>query len=208
MFQLLMITGICMCMSGSQGFSQALEIVTIDSPLQYILKQKTEDILEDELAVALDIGDKLLQALKPYAPAAGLAAPQIGINRSVFIYSYNRDFDQMELVINPTFKPVGDSIIKSWEGCFSVILSENVWKLAKVPRFEKIHVSYMDREGHTQERILEGFAAKVFQHEYDHLQGIENIDRADAEIKDFATRDELWAFMQKVKQEDSNHYKQ
>jgi peptide deformylase len=54
---------------------------------------------------------------------------------------------------------------------------------------------------------LEGFAAKVFQHEYDHLQGIENIDREDAIVQAFDTKEELLSFMQQVKKEDSVCYK-
>lgn len=54
---------------------------------------------------------------------------------------------------------------------------------------------------------LEGFAAKVFQHEYDHLQGIENIERQDAIIQNFETKEELFNFLNHVKQEDSYRYK-
>jgi peptide deformylase len=55
--------------------------------------------------------------------------------------------------------------------------------------------------------LLDGFAARAFQHEYDHLQGIVNIHRQDAEIKVFETQEALFAFMSQVKKEDSQHYK-
>jgi peptide deformylase len=184
-----------------------LKIVTIGSPEEAVLKQKTEDIRKNEFPLARDIAEKLFQALTPYLPAAGLAAPQIGISKSIFIFSYDRDPKNLEVVINPSFTPLEQTKIEGWEGCFSVILSDGIWKLAKVPRYENIKATYFNLEGEKVEKNLRGFAAKVFQHEYDHLQGIENIERADAEVKSFDTKEELFLFMQNVKKEDSLHYK-
>lgn len=191
----------------NQGFSEDMKIVTIDSPLQDILKMKTEDIQITELSLALEIVEKLFLALKPYFPAAGLAAPQIGISKSVFIFSFDRDPQNLEVVINPNFTPINDTKVYGWEGCFSVLLSNGIWKLAKIPRYQTIKVTYLNLMGERIEKILEGFAAKVFQHEYDHLQGIENIDREDAIVKIFDTKEEMMSFMQQVKKEDSDHYK-
>lgn len=185
----------------------AVAIVTVDGPNKEVLKRKTEKIGNNELDLAREIGNKLLQALTPLLPAAGLAAPQIGISKSVFIYSYDRTAENLELVINPTFIPVGEEKIQGWEGCFSVLLSNGVWKLANIPRYKKIQVSYLNSKGEKIEKILEGFAAKVFQHEYDHLQGITNIERNDAQINSFDSKENLLHFMQNVKKEDSVHYK-
>lgn len=191
----------------NHNFAENRQIVTIDSPLQHALKTKTEQLQENELALAREIIDQLFFALKPYLPAAGLAAPQIGISKAVFIYSFDRDPNNLEGVINPTFSPLGDVKIEGWEGCLSVMLSHNTWKLAKIPRYETIKVQYLNIEGERIEKILEGFAAKVFQHEYDHLQGIANIDREDAMVMDFTTREEMLDFMKQVKEEDSLRYK-
>jgi peptide deformylase len=183
------------------------EIVTIDSPMQHVLKMRTEDIRADELPLAQEIVGKLFAALKPHMPAAGLAAPQIGISKSVFIFSFDRDPKHLEGVINPKFTPEGENKVEGWEGCFSVMLSKDTWKLAKIPRYEKIKVEYLNIEGEKVERVLEGFGAKVFQHEYDHLQGIENIDREDAVVMEFRSKEEMLDFMQQVKKEDSLRYK-
>lgn len=190
-----------------QGYAENIQIVTIDSPLQHILKTKTEDIQIDELPLAQEIIEKLFWALKPHLPAAGLAAPQIGISRSVFIFSFDRDPNNLEGVINPYFSPIGDTKIEGWEGCFSIMLSNGIWKLAKIPRYETIKVQYLNVKGEKVEKQLEGFAAKVFQHEYDHLQGVENIDREDAIVMDFSSKEEMFNFMQQVKKEDSLRYK-
>lgn len=191
----------------NQNFADNVQIVTIDSPLQHVLKTKTEPLQANELPLAREIVDQLFLALKPHLPAAGLAAPQIGISKSVFIFSFDRDPNNLEGVINPSFTPVGDVKIEGWEGCFSVMLSDNTWKLAKIPRYETIKVQYLNMEGERVEKILDGFAAKVFQHEYDHLQGIENIDREDAVVRDFTSTKEMLDFMEQVKKEDSLRYK-
>ena len=188
-------------------FAENLKIVTIDSPLQHVLKMKTEAIGTDELPLAQEIVQKLFFALQPYLPAAGLAAPQIGISKSVFIFSFDRDPNNLEGVINPYFVPIGKEKIEGWECCFSVMLSNGTWKPAKIPRYESIKVQYLNVAGERIEKILEGFAATAFQHEYDHLQGIVNIDREDAIIRDFASKEEMMSFMQQVKKEDSLRYK-
>jgi len=185
---------------------QSAEIVTIDGPIHEVLRTKTDPIKEDELPLARDIANLLLASLKPHMPAAGLAAPQVGISKSVFIFSYDRDPKNLEVVINPIFTPIGTSQVTGWEGCFSVILCKSGWKLAFVPRYETIRVSYLNLDGEKVEKVLEGFAAKVFQHEFDHLQGIECIDRPDAVIKSFDSREELLAYLQEVKSQDSTRY--
>jgi peptide deformylase len=185
--------------------SQDLKIVTIDSPQCSVLTTKTENICQHELPLAQEIGEKLSLALKPYFPAAGLAAPQIGISKSIFIYSHNRDPKNLEIVINPTFIPLSNEQLEGWEGCFSVITT--TWKVARLARFEKIQAHYLNCKGEKVVKILEGFAAKVFQHEYDHLQGIVNINRSDAKVREFSTEGELQAFMHVVKKEDAARYK-
>ena len=198
--------GVAMPLASSQFYPpEALKIVTVNSPGESVLKQKTEDIQSHEAHLSKEIGEKLYLALKPHFPAAGLAAPQIGIGRSVFIFSFDRDPKNLEVVINPTMKPVGNAKVEGWEGCFSILLG-GVWKLAKVPRYETIDAAYLTTEGKKVERRLDGFAAKVFQHEYDHLQGIETIDREDAVVKEFSSEEELMNFLAQVKKEDSKRY--
>ncbi len=196
-----------MSFSQTSLFPQDLKIITVDSSEKQILIAPTEDFKESELLLAREIAEKLFLAIDPYLPAAGLAAPQIGLSRSIFIYSYDRDPKNLEVVINPNFMPMDDKICERWEGCFSVILSEGTWVLAKIPRYEKIKAIYLNQEGERVEKVLEGFAAKVFQHEWDHLQGTVNIYRKDAITQQFSTREELFNFMQAVKKEDSRHYK-
>jgi len=185
------------------GMEVILKIITIDSPFKDILAKKTEDIQADELPLAKEISETLFAALKPHLPAAGLAAPQIGISKSIFIFSFDRDPKNLETVINPSFTPLDNVKLESWEACFSVILSNSIYKIAKIPRYVTILVTYMNLAGEKIEKNLTGFASKVFQHEYDHLQGIANIFREDALIKEFETKEELNRYMDAVKKAES-----
>lgn len=184
-----------------------IAIVTMDGPDAAILKKATKDFAADELQEANAVATQLFNALKPHLPAAGLAAPQIGISRSVFIYSYDRKPENLEVAINATYEAAGDRTVEGWEGCFSSILCNGTYKVAKLPRHYAIDATYLNERGERVEKRLEGFAAKVFQHEYDHLQGVENINRPEAEVKDFPSKEALMAFMAEVKKQDAAEYK-
>ena len=184
-------------------FSQvpAVDILTLGTPQAFVLTTKTEAIQKEEFLLAQQIADQLYHSLAPFFPAAGLAAPQIGIGKSIFIFSPDRDPNNLEVVINPSFEPLTQEKIEGWEGCLS-----GVWQCAKIPRYASIHVSYLTLKGEKVDKDLHGFAAKVFQHEYDHLQGVVNVLRPDAEIKQFENRHDFTLFMQKVKKDDEARY--
>ena len=183
-----------------------MEIVTTDHTHYEVLIQKTQKIEENELPLAREMAALLFESLQPYLPAAGLAAPQIGISKSIFIYSYNRDPKNLEVVINPEFTPIGNEMIEEWEACFSTVLSQHDIQIAKLKRYAKIKVNYLNLEGQKIEAVLEGFAAKAFQHEYDHLQGIINIHKPGSIVKRFDSREELDAFIEGMKKQDSKRY--
>jgi peptide deformylase len=183
-----------------------IPIVTVDSSEAHVLSTKTTEITKEEFDLAREIASRLYQALQPYFPAAGIAAPQIGIGKSIFLFSYDRNPEHLEAVINPTITPVGDATVEEWETCFSVFLSSSCWQCAKIARYEKIQVAYLNLQGEKIEKTLEGFAAKAFQHEFDHLQGWINIYRDEAEVKSFRSKEALLRFMQEVKKQDALRY--
>lgn len=191
------------------GFSYDLvdKIVSIDSDQKDVLSRKTTDISEHELLYAKEIGERLKATLASKGSGAGLAAPQIGISRSVFIYSYDRTPEHLTLVINPSLKSEDDTVVESWEGCFSAMSADGKRSVAKMRRFEKIRVTYTNESGELVEKSLDGFAAKVFQHEYDHLQGYLNVCHNSAlEVKTFPDNDTFEEFMAFVKSEDQKRY--
>ena len=119
----------------------------------------------------------LLQDLRDTMAAAngaGLAAPQIGVNLQVVIFGgtqRNPRYPDRPLVpptvlINPVIVPLGPEEQEDWEGCLSVPGLRG-W----VPRWARIRYSGFDQKGQAIEREVEGFHARVVQHECDHLIG-------------------------------------
>ena len=105
---------------------------------------------------------------------AGLAAPQIGVNLQLVIFgntARNPRYPYRPLVpptvlINPVITPLGDEEEEDWEGCLSVPGLRGV-----VPRYSRIRYTGFDEQGHSIERTVDGFHARVVQHECDHLIG-------------------------------------
>ena len=105
---------------------------------------------------------------------AGLAAPQIGVLQRVVIFGVTAnprypDADEVPftVLVNPELKPLTDEVEEDWEGCLSVPGMRGV-----VPRYTKLRYTGRDEKGMPIDRIVEGFHARVVQHECDHLDGI------------------------------------
>ena len=105
---------------------------------------------------------------------AGLAAPQIGVPLRVVIFGVTRNPrypDAKEVpdtvLVNPVITPVGEEMEEDWEGCLSVPGMRGV-----VPRFKNVRYQGFDESGNPIDRSVEGFHARVVQHECDHLDGI------------------------------------
>lgn len=105
---------------------------------------------------------------------AGLAAPQIAVPLRVVIFgvSANPRYPDIEpvpdtVLINPVLTLISGDEEQGWEGCLSVPGMRG-W----VPRFKKLRYSGYDERGRRFQREVEGFHARVVQHEVDHLDGI------------------------------------
>lgn len=183
--------------------SQAFEgIVTCDNDPTNVLRQPTRPILIDDWDLTKATVQKLLNVRENVlSGGAGLAAPQIGINQSIFIYTPDRTTEGLKIVINPSIEPIDDEMIEGYEACFSEPL-----RCAKIKRWEKIKVLYQDQDGKTIEDVLDGFAAKVFQHEMDHLEGKLTIDHEDAEVITFTNAQAFQDHMRQIHEEDSKRY--
>ena len=109
----------------------------------------------------------------------GIAAPQVAAGLQLFIVASRPNLryphaPEMEptAMINPRMLSHGDELVKGWEGCLSVPGQRGL-----VPRYREIEVTYLDRHGREHQQVLQDFVARIFQHEYDHLQGIVFLDR-------------------------------
>ena len=105
---------------------------------------------------------------------AGLAAPQIGVSLRVVIFGFEANARYPEaapvpytVLINPQLTPLSDEEAEAWEGCLSVPGLRGM-----VPRWNRLHYSGFDAMGRGFEHAVDGFHARVVQHECDHLDGI------------------------------------
>ncbi len=108
------------------------------------------------------------------ADGAGLAAPQIGVPLRVVIFGFERNDRYPDappvprtVLINPVLTPLTDEMEEGWEGCLSVPGLRGV-----VPRYAKLRYTGFDEKGGQIDRSVDGFHARVVQHECDHLDGI------------------------------------
>ncbi len=123
----------------------------------------------------------------------GIAAPQVanGLQLFVVMSKPNRRYPHAPVMpptamINPTILAHSEAQSQGWEGCLSVPGLRGL-----VPRYRRIEVAYLDRWGQPQRHSLEGFLARIFQHEYDHLQGVLFPDRVQAST-DLVTEERYW----------------
>lgn len=108
------------------------------------------------------------------AHGVGLAAPQIGVPKRVIIVDTAEEEQELIELINPEIvKSSGEQL--GPEGCLSIPGING-----DVKRFEKVTVKGLDRDGHEVTIKAEGFLARVFQHEIDHLNGILFTDIAES----------------------------
>mmetsp|Transcript_126821 Transcript_126821/g.224688 ORF Transcript_126821/g.224688 Transcript_126821/m.224688 type:complete len:373 (+) Transcript_126821:84-1202(+) len=117
----------------------------------------------------------------------GVAAPQVGLKLDVFVYnpvaeepSLPKAFRDMQekVCCNPKIVEYSEAWDVQQEGCLS---SASYCCQADVRRSSEVKVEHQDVKGELQKETLDGFAARVFQHEYDHLQGVLHFDRARTE---------------------------
>lgn len=109
-----------------------------------------------------------------YMNGAGLAAPQIGVDLQVVIFEITsnpryQDVAPIPLtvLVNPELEYLSDDQEEDWEGCLSL-----PGLRGRVPRYCRIRYRGFDAAGNSIDRTVEGFHARVVQHETDHLHGV------------------------------------
>lgn len=145
---------------------------------QPVLRKMAEEIDVETYPNLKELIDNMFETLRK-SEGVGLAAPQIGLPIRLFIIDLDvlsEDEPQykgyLHTFINPEIIEESDETETMSEGCLSIPgINESVKRPAKVL------VNYIDEHGKEQERWLEGFEARVFQHEYDHLEGKMFVDR-------------------------------
>ena len=108
-----------------------------------------------------------------HAGGVGLAAPQIGVDLQLVIFGFERSERYPDapavpptILLNPVITPLGEEVEEGWEGCLSVPGLRGA-----VNRYKRIRYQGVDPQGQPIDRTVEGFHARVVQHECDHLIG-------------------------------------
>lgn len=146
------------------------DVLKMGDPRLLLRSREVDTFGTGELASLLDDMHDTMRHLN----GAGLAAPQIGVNLRVVVFGFeaNPRYPRAEpvpytVLINPTLTPLDDVVEDGWEGCLSVPGLRGV-----VPRFKRLRYSGVDVAGDFFVREVDGFHARVVQHECDHLDGI------------------------------------
>jgi peptide deformylase len=125
---------------------------------------------DEELAALVADMDDTMRAMS----GAGIAAPQIGVSARVVIFELkdNPRYPHLTpvpytVLVNPLLTPLTAEQDEGWEGCLSVPGMRGL-----VPRYRRLRYRGFDLQGSPIDRTVEGFHARVVQHEVDHLDGI------------------------------------
>ncbi|TYQ29358.1 peptide deformylase [Pseudanabaena sp. UWO311] len=172
--------------------TQKLTVYQLGNPALSEIAKPISDVSDREIQQLID---EMLITLKE-SKGVGLAAPQVGRSLQLIIIASHPNerypnAPQMEptAMINPKIISYSGQTEKGWEGCLSVPMIRGL-----VPRDRQIEVEYTDRQGDRQVSQLTDFVARIFQHEYDHLEGKVFLDRVENTL-DLATEAEyqkLW----------------
>ncbi len=148
--------------------------------VETIKDSKVQLLIDDMIATVIEVD------------GVGIAAPQVYQSLRIFILAShpNPRYPKApkmkpKAMINPQILTRSKTTTRDWEGCLSIPGIRGL-----VPRSDSLNVSYFARSGKQEEKTLEGFIARIFQHEFDHLEGNVFIDRLDM-TKDIITEKEF-----------------
>jgi peptide deformylase len=130
------------------------------------------------------LAERMLDVMER-AHGVGLAAPQLGILRRILVYRAS-DEDEPKVLINPELVERSDETEVGTEGCLSLLGGE---LQVPVARYLRVRVSGRDATGDADDLDVEGYEARVIQHEIAHLDGILIIDRAENQERREALRE-------------------
>ncbi len=155
------------------------EIVTLPEP---VLRRKAKPITKFDKELQTLIDD-MIETMRE-APGVGLAAPQVNILQQLAVIEYAEDEDdeddegaeenlkpakpkQLFVIINPEIVKASEEKVNGIEGCLSI-----PGLIGEVERHEAIQVKALNRYGQPVKLKVDGWTARIFQHEIDHLNGV------------------------------------
>jgi peptide deformylase len=138
-----------------------------------VLLQRAKEVAQLDTSALHELVADMQDTMR-HANGAGLAAPQIGVSLRVVIFGFERNERYPDapavpptVLVNPVLTMLGTAEEEAWEGCLSVPGMRGL-----VPRAVRLRYQGFDAHGKAIDRTVEGFHARVVQHEVDHLDGI------------------------------------
>ncbi len=178
-----------------------LDIVTLPNK---ILRSRTQPVTNFDAGLQVLI-DNMIETMRD-APGVGLAAPQIGQSLKLTVIETLPEIDDegneiegsrdLYVIANPEIVWTSRKMVDGIEGCLSI-----PGYLGEVERHDAIRVRAQDRQGKKIKLRLEGWTARIFQHEIDHLNGVLYIDRLTSE-ENFWTEEEFEAIQEADEEEE------
>jgi peptide deformylase len=156
------------------------QIVYLPEP---VLRKKAKPVTQFDKDLQTLIDD-MIETMRE-APGVGLAAPQVNIPLQLAVIEYAEDEDEEEdedappakkklyVIINPEITKVSEEKVMGIEGCLSI-----PGLVGEVERHEAIQVKALNRHGQPYKIKADGWMARIFQHEIDHLHGVMFTDKA------------------------------
>ena len=153
------------------------KIVTLPEP---VLRRKAHAVTKFDKNLQTVIDD-MVETMRD-APGVGLAAPQIGLSERLIVIEYHEKPEDEEIedapkkvwaVLNPEIAKASEEMVMGVEGCLSI---PNL--VGEVERHAAVQVKGLNRHGKPMKIKAEGWLARIFQHEIDHLNGVMFTDRA------------------------------
>lgn len=146
---------------------------------QPVLRKMAKDIEPESYPALNEFIDNMFETMYN-ADGVGLAAPQVGRDERIFVVDLSpianderpeyKDFKKV--FINAHIIERNGEILTMEEGCLSIPGIHE-----KVSREDEIRIKYLDRDLNPHEEVYTGYAARVIQHEHDHLDGIMFVDK-------------------------------
>jgi peptide deformylase len=165
------------------------EIAQLGAQVLRLQAQIVTDVQNAEIKQIIET----LQDTLATTQGVGIAAPQISVSKRIIIVASrptprypSAPLMEPTVMINPSFQTLSDIREKDWEGCLSIPGIR-----ALVPRHKEILINYTNQQGVLVKTRLEGFVARVFQHEFDHLEGKVYLDRVEDNRDIFAESEYL-----------------
>ncbi len=160
-------------------------IVLLPDPRLHRHSQKVGLITEDIMGKIKQMEDAVTdwEKSRPHEVGVALAAIQLGIPLRIIVVRNNyenKEDKTFSVFINPVITKYEGEIEEDFEGCLSV---KDIY--GKVPRYNKIRVKALDINGKEFRLTIDGFLARVLQHEIDHTHGLTFVDRIEGQTNRF-----------------------